>query len=450
MGDIIDIEKVDEIYRCNKVKLAVIWISLIFTPISFLFLLSCIIRMFQVKKKLSFFTILILVIFFSEIMNSISKLLQPLKYAFKDERDIKDSTDIGMDNARGIICQIQIVASIFSDYCSLLTTLLLSLRCYDVIKNKKRFFDKGNNGILSIIFVICLSAILAIGFLFFDRILSLKSYRFDVRDRCSYWCWLEHLPSDICFIVYWIILILNIIFTFKTNSYLKKEYKKLIEENQSLSSSSDKMSAPLIDIRKDNNSKNKSKEYNINMNYNNLTKEEKIRIEEIKYMKLKCLVYPFITIIIWLFAAIYRVFDSIIMWPFDHNSSIDGNIEIEKDYFNNHCFIQFLVQFFLVIHTLLSSIRGIIYGFSFIIFEENIFYNFFGRFFKNKNLFENNEESEKRIIRNTNDSSSMNEDSENKSRNEKEEESDKEDFNNNNKSENIEMNTSDYQYKENN
>ena len=228
MGDIIDIEKVDEIYRCNKVKLAVIWISLIFTPISFLFLLSCIIRMFQAKKKLTFLTILILVIFFSEIMNSISKLLQPLKYAFKDERDIKDSTDIGMDNARGIICQIQIVASIFSDYCSLLTTLLLSLRCYDVIKNKKRFFDKGNNGILSIIFVICLSAILAIGFLFFDRILSLKSYRFDVRDRCSYWCWLEHLPSNICFIVYWIILILNIIFTFKTNSYLKKEYKKLI------------------------------------------------------------------------------------------------------------------------------------------------------------------------------------------------------------------------------
>ena len=53
----------------------------------------------------------------------------------KDRRNVKDfSTG---NTPRGIICQLQIVTAIYSDFCSLLGTLLLSLRCYDVINNKK-------------------------------------------------------------------------------------------------------------------------------------------------------------------------------------------------------------------------------------------------------------------------------------------------------------------------
>ena len=48
----------------------------------------------------------------------------------------------------------------------------------------------------------------------------------------------------------------------------------------------------------------------------------------------------------------------------------------EKVFFINHPFLHFFVQFFLVCHVLLSSIRGIIYIFSFIIFEEKLFFNF--------------------------------------------------------------------------
>jgi len=51
--------------------------------------------------------------------------------------------------------------------------------------------------------------------------------------------------------------------------------------------------------------------------------------------------------------------------------------ENEKDFFNNNKSFQITVQIFLVVYTFFSSIRGILYGFSFIAFEEKIFFNVF-------------------------------------------------------------------------
>ena len=60
-------------------------------------------------------------------MTSISKLLQLIKYFFDDDRDCKDPS-MSMDNARGIICQIQITTSMFSDFCSLLAFTNILMR----------------------------------------------------------------------------------------------------------------------------------------------------------------------------------------------------------------------------------------------------------------------------------------------------------------------------------
>ena len=134
MGILIDLNKVNDIYRCKNVKEAIIYINLIGAPISLIFLLFCILRMILAKQKKAFLTNLILLIFSSEVINVISKLLQLLKYRFDDTRDDKSFNE--HDTPRGIICQIQIVTSMYSDFCSLLGTLLLSLRCYDIITLK--------------------------------------------------------------------------------------------------------------------------------------------------------------------------------------------------------------------------------------------------------------------------------------------------------------------------
>ena len=458
MGDIIDLENVKEIYRCNYVKIPIIYITLIGCPLSLGVLLFGLYRMISNKKKFAFLTSLIMLIFSSEIVNIISKLLQLIKYFFDDDRDNK-SPEMSMDNARGIICQIQITTSIFSDYCSLLTTLLLSLRCYDVIKNKKRFFDKGKNSILSFIFVIAISIILPLGLLFYDRELTKNnvSYRYDVRDRCSYWCWLAHSPSVVSYALYIIILILNIIFACKTNNYLKKGYRKLIQENE-LDLGKDNMNTPLNDIN--NNSKNSSNEY---IAKKGLTKNERKRINELKLMKAKCLVYPFVTISIWLLSTVYRLLDDILInYKFDDGDSPSQGKEEEQDYFNEHPVIQFFVQALLVFHCFISAFRGIFYGFSFVVFEEKIFYNFFKILYDKclKDDYPDDEEDENtKIIRNTNNVSTSSDIDENKKKLETEtgDEKEKNDNENDSKGDNesnkvdcVEMDNSDYHYSENN
>jgi len=394
MGDIIDTVKIEQIYRCNNVKLIVIYSSLIGTPISLIFLLIATIRMICFKKKIIFLSKLILLIFLSEITNCFSKIIQLLKYNYKDLRDDKSFYD--PDTPRGRICQIQIVTSIFSDICTLLITLLISLRFYDVIRNKKRFFDNKKNGILSIIFTILLAIIISISLLLFDRNNEDISYRYDVRDRCTYWCWLSHFPGMICYGLYLILLVFNIIYSCKNIIILRKGYKTILKENEI--SYRNSMSTPLNDISKDNSKESEKKNFHF-------TKEEKKRIEELKLMTAKCFIYPLVTIFIWMLFSIYRIFDAITLSEFDvdeEGKDIDTKIIEEQEYFIERPFYHFLTQFFLVCHSILSSIRGIFYGFSFMAFEEKLFFNCFRNIwekccFKGKDL-EDNEEKKKLLL----------------------------------------------------
>ena len=412
MGSLIDLERTERIYRCNYVKLVIVIINLIGPPLSLAFLIFGVLRMILIKKRKTFLTNLIVIIFFSEILQCFSKMLQLVKYCFTDERDDKKYngqkyTDALHQNERSIICQIQILIAIFSDFCSLFNTLLLSLRCYDVINNKKRFFDKGKRGIISIFFFIFLSLFSSIAFLFIDKYRTENniSYRFDVRDRCSYWCWLEHMTSLYCLGFYWVVIICNIFFACKTNCYLKRGYKELIEGNEYIPKKVNDLNTPL---NKDtpNNSNSEESSYSCELENGktiNLTKEEKKRIEDLKVMRIKCLIYPIVTICYWVLAATYRVFDDIFMRTFDEDDNPFDGEDMEQDFFKRHYIFQKVVQILFVIYTFLSSIRGILYGFSFIVFEEKIFFNFFKKIWSlcGQKKSETNNEEDKRIVNNT-------------------------------------------------
>lgn len=360
MGSIIDLKQMDDAYRCNSVKSTVIYTTLIGVPLSLVFLIFLIFRIIFIKKNKTFLTYLILLIFSSEIIQCLSKILQLIKYSFEDKRDDKSFTDF--DTERGIICQIQIALALFSDFSSFLSILLFTLNKYEDLRNIEKFLDKERNRILSVLFIICISIIMSIEFLFFDRKYSSTniSYRFDVRDRCTYGCWLSHLQSIICSGFYWIIIIINTVFACKTNYYLKS---LLNEQNE-----------------KDDNNNDNSNEIDNDNAQNELDDEkniEKKRLVELNLLRIKCILYPIILIIFWSMISIYRIFDDFIMVEFDQGFDPNKGAEKEKEYFNKNTLMKILVQCFLVIYTILSSLRGIIYGLSFIVFEEELFYDFF-------------------------------------------------------------------------
>ena len=363
MGSAYDLDKIEYNPRCRDVKEAVIILSYIGIFFSSLTLIFGIYKMLLKKGRLSFFTRIILFIFFSEILNMVSRCLQFLKYAFEDTRGKKDKNDV--ETPRGIICQIQIVFSIISDFCSLLGTLLLSIRCVEVIKSKKRIFDRKKVRVLSFCFIILLASIMALLFLFIDRYLT-KDYwsiKFDIRDRCSYWCWLEHDTSRYCYILYVIILIVNIVYACKSNYYLQKGYKKLLEQSVVLIENNDSPG------NENNNSEVEEKRY--------ISFDDRRRVDEIRMMRIKCIIYPIITIIIWSLSSLYRFIDDFIMRDVDVYHTFEESWNGEEEYWKNKEGLRIFQEVNLILHTILSAFRGVLYGFSFMMFEEKVFGNFF-------------------------------------------------------------------------
>ena len=92
-------------------------------------------------------------------------------------------------------------------------------------------------------------------------------------------------------------------------------------------------------------------------------------------MRMKFLVYPSVTIIIWTLSAAYRLIDDFCMHAIDDD---DETSDVsEKNYFQDHPGMQNFVQTNLILHTILSSLRGTLYGYAFVIFNEKSFGNIF-------------------------------------------------------------------------
>ena len=366
MGDIIDLEKIDEEHnlRCQHAKLGVIIVNFIGVPSSLIILIFCIIRMFWTKKRFSFLTKVIILLFSFEITNCISKLLQLFKYSFEDSRTFPDPNNI--ETPRGIICQIQIVLSIISDYGCLLGTLLLSLRCYGVIKNKIRFLDFKKWQNLSLIAIIFISSAFALLFWGLDKDDTKYSigFKYDRRDRCNYWCWLGHKYSRICYAIYLLLLIVNIIIFSLTTAYFRNSYKNLVEK--------------CVVTRDEPNLSNNIRD---NIDYTEETKEnryispdDKKRLKELQIMHVKCFIYPIISIIIWFLSFIYRIIDDTVLYNVDNG--IDGHSN-DFDILSKNRNLQRFIEASLIFHTILSSFRGIFYGYAFAIFEDKAFSNNF-------------------------------------------------------------------------
>ena len=366
MGDIIDLEKIDEEHnlRCQHAKLGVIIVNFIGVPSSLIILIFCIIRMFWTKKRFSFLTKVIILLFSFEITNCISKLLQLFKYSFEDSRTFPDPNII--ETPRGIICQIQIVLSIISDYGCLLGTLLLSLRCYGVIKNKIRFLDFKKWQNLSLIAIIFISSAFALLFWGLDKDDTKYSigFKYDRRDRCNYWCWLGHYYSRICYVIYLLLLIVNIIIFSLTTAYFRNSYKNLVEK--------------CVVTRDEPNLSNNIRD---NIDYTEETKEnryispdDKKRLKELQIMHVKCFIYPIISIIIWFLSFIYRIIDDTVLYNVDNG--IDGHSN-DFDILSKNRNLQRFIEASLIFHTILSSFRGIFYGYAFAIFEDKAFSNNF-------------------------------------------------------------------------
>ena len=91
-------------------------------------------------------------------------------------------------------------------------------------------------------------------------------------------------------------------------------------------------------------------------------------------MHVKCFIYPIISIIIWFLSFIYRIIDDTVLYNVDNG--IDGHSN-DFDILSKNRNLQRFIEASLIFHTILSSFRGIFYGYAFAIFEDKAFSNNF-------------------------------------------------------------------------
>ena len=358
-------------YCSNIINSAVFIISLIFSPLTLLFLIFCIIKMLK-KKYITTLTTIILLIFFAEVVQCIPKFIQHLNYFFENQT---------------IICQIQIFLSICSDYCSLVCTFLLSLKCFDTLKYRNRYFPNDKRTKTKLIIYIILGSISAGVIFYIIDLIIIKGNEdiYKTRDKCNCQCWLGHVTSIICFIFYWILIIANIAIFIGAHKFLNLKQRELYEEYELMEPNIEKVE---IDDKGKNKIENECDDQDDNQKLNP-QKEEKFnmndaRINRLILIKWKCTLYPIINIICWFFLVIYRSMDDITTYVLSKHESFQENLQEKEEFIESHPIFKIVIQILIIVHTISSSTRGFLFGISFIALEEKLFGNFFRKCFGKK------------------------------------------------------------------
>ena len=123
------------------------------------------------------------------------------------------------------------------------------------------------------------------------------------------------------------------------------------------------------------------KNENEDNNYLDLEYDDRTKLKEIRIMQIKYLYYGIIILIIWFLLLLYRFFDDIAMINIDKANDRNKGEDYEIEYFDDHPGLRIFYEITFILHTIISSLRGFIYGIAFLAFEEKYFCNFFRDYF---------------------------------------------------------------------
>jgi hypothetical protein len=216
---------------------------------------------FKIEKKGIIVNSLI-IMSFSEILNSIVKLINCLKKTI-------DKT---------YICYIQIQVSIFSDICTILMSLIIS-REITFLLHYNDFSSFGSKSPINIYLI---------GF-FIPLITSIIFFYFEIkkikRNDIAYVCYISKPELYFGIVIFWILIIISIFYSIKALLFIKKKKKEYIEFEEELIT--------------DNEEINSSKE---NIKFS----------EKLNQIYQKNLKYPICISIIWIFGTVIRFIHSLI------------------------------------------------------------------------------------------------------------------------------------------
>lgn len=289
-----------------------------FAMISVFGLSLVLVEAFSKERKKSVIILCIVLITISEIINSLSKLLTIVRQNSSKENE-------------AIFSNIQIVFSIYSDFSSLIVSLILSLKLHDLTKTEQSLKRKFNKNIIRVVSVV-IPLLLGLTFCSIDCYVFIKPS--DFSSECKVWAWINRYLSLILYGIVWIIIICIIIISCQSISRvtLKVEMLTRSKNKKSTGESEGNSNDALIDTI-------------ISSNANKL-------ILQIKY-------FPIVTCVIWGILSVDRISDDLaLIYEFKYS-----------DYF----VLEIIKQTTIFLHNLIASTRGLIYCVTFFRADKKLF-----------------------------------------------------------------------------
>lgn len=310
-----------------------------------LILVLCIIK---TKKNMNIFmNELFLYIIISEMINCFSKILEFFKFILIIQFRY--------------VAYVQLILSLFSDFCTLLTSLVISFKLHDSLKNQSFYFKKKK--IKKISRFICLGLPSLSSILFFCLDTFVLNFQYKEYDKYFYWMWVHPILSIIIYCFFFLLIIFIVIISFRTISFLKEKQKEIMEQNtNSDEDEDDEEEEEEKEENKDTPEKetkdtpNKEEKKNENIDKGEMQKSntisgfnESLISDKINKIMKKIYKYPLVSSVIWILLGTYRVTESMYLLKLKH--------------------YDIFVCILMILHSFISSFRGVINFIVFFIFQ---------------------------------------------------------------------------------
>lgn len=300
--------------------------SYIISGVSLLCLSLVLFKISKHKIKKSIMTTSLFIITISEIINCISKLLNILRQLIKPKNE--------QDYSYWLIGQVQILFSLFSDSCTIISSFILTLKIYKTtLRHGLNFFNSKNIFIKILLFSLLTPLFFSLTILFLNIYLYGGTAE-ESESEYKIWAWINCRLSLLVYSIVWIFIISIMILIGKTISYLNKRKKELLQEEED-------------DDDEDNVTKESS--------------ESSILSEKINETVNKLYYFPIVTCVIWILLSIDRIPDDII------NLGMKGKKYV---YQGNWLYVKYATIF---LHNVIGSARGIIYCVTFFRVDSKLF-----------------------------------------------------------------------------
>lgn len=283
------------------------------------------------RKKMQSMNLFIIIIIISEIINSLDKIgAIGIRALFGGVSDDENSNENDKTMLIRIFVNLQAGLNVLSDNLTLLSSLFIALKIFDLTIYKNKIFRgcfKRKRSIYFIIFVSIIITAVSIGINF------VVNDRPEFKDKeCKVWFWVFSEISLCLHIYYFMTVLLIIILNLKSISLLQLREKvaRQVEIDTQEEDENDNAN------EKSNNSLNSTKIHNL-----------------IKKLRR----FPIATSIIWLFAFFDRLPDDILNIIYRENTN-ENNNDTKISYPKFYLVIKYGL---IIIHNLIGCFRGIIY-----------------------------------------------------------------------------------------